>query len=321
MPGACAIETESSVGPAAPVRGRRRHVSACFDALACGALVSFVLGLGCAGAEVIPPAPPAAPSSTKPVQPSHPYRPGEMPVTVGDEPDDAVEVDLEHGYLNQGQVDDVLAANNRRLSACYQRAGRAQLYAHGEVKLRFQLAASGQVNDVLVIDNELGNYAVERCLVTEGQKIQFPRPGGNKQADFDYSMDFRSPRQKYVVVWRRDTLRRPIAARMRSLGRCGSPGEQAVQAVAYIRPSGAVASVGLSSQGPLEVGAARCVVGQIMKWRLRGDRGHLVRTSFPVSAGGAPAPASSSAPAPTASGAVGLTARLKRTVARRSRHD
>jgi hypothetical protein len=175
------------------------------------------------------------------------------------------------------------------------------------------------VQDVLVIDNELGNYAVERCLVVEGRKIRFPPPGGNKESDFEYTMEFRSPRQKYVVIWRRGTLRRPIAARLRSLGRCGSPGEQPVHAVAYIKPSGSIASVGLASEGRLEIEAAKCVVGQILKWRLRGDRGHVVRTSFPVSNGAPPSP-EADAGEPGLGAPLGPTARLKRAGLRRVRH-
>jgi hypothetical protein len=277
-------------------------------------------GLACGETQIVPPpAPPkviASPKTVARVDPPRPYRPGEMPVTLGDEPDEVVDVSLERGFLNQSQVNDVLAGHTERLGSCYARAGDAQLFAHGEVRLRFHVAASGDVDDVLVIDNELGNYAVERCLVVEGRKIRFPRPGGNKHSDFEYTMEFRSPRQKYVVIWRRGTLHRPIAARMRTLGRCGSPGDHPVQAVAYIKPSGSVASVGLASEGKLEVQAATCVVGQILKWRLRGDRGHVVRTSFPVSKGIAAPSADASTAAP-----LGPTARLKRAGLRRVRHD
>jgi hypothetical protein len=267
------------------------------------ALSGAWLALGCAEAEVVRPPPRVvAVAPQPPAPPPRPYRPGETPVLLGDEPDDQVEVALERGYLQQGSLEDVLATHVPRLSACYEQAGNAQLFAHGEVRLRFQLSAEGQVTDVLVIDNELGNYPVERCLVSEGRKIRFPAPGGGKAADFEYSMEFRSPRQKYVVIWRRGTLRRPIAAKMPTLGRCGSAGDAPVQAVAYIKPNGWVASVGLASEGPLEAGPAKCLVDRIMRWRLRGNRGHIVRTSFPVSSG-----ARSTIAAP-----LGPTARLKR---------
>jgi hypothetical protein len=268
--------------------------------------------LGCAHDEPLPAV--RKPVAVVPVAkapappPPRPYRPGEMPVTLGDEPDQAVDVALERGFLNQGHVNDVLVAHNAQLSSCYDQAGDAQLFAHGEVRLRFHLDADGQVTDVLVVDNELGNYAVERCLMIEGRKIRFPRPGGGKGSDFEYTLDFRSPRQKYVVIWRRGTLRGPIAAKIGTLGRCGRPGEQPVQAVAYIKPNGWVASVGLASEGRMETAAARCVVDRIMRWRLRGDRGHIVRTSFPVPGNR------------LARSALGPTARLKRSP-RRIRHD
>jgi hypothetical protein len=268
---------------------------------------------GCGQTEVVQPPPrtaaafPAPPKAPAPAP--RPYRPGETPVLLGDEPDQAVDVSLERGVLNQGQVDDVLAGHTSRLSACYDEAGDAQFYAHGEVRLRFHVSAEGDVTDVLVIDNELGNYAVERCLIAQGRTIKFPRPGGDRASDFEYSLDFRSPRQKYVVIWRRGTLRRPIAAKLGTLGRCGSPGEQPVQAVAYIKPNGWVASVGLASEGSLQTTAAKCLVDQIMRWRLRGSRGHMVRTSFAVNGA-----------ARASKAAYGPTARLKRPP-RRVRHD
>jgi hypothetical protein len=277
------------------------------------ALGGTCLAVACAETEAMQPPPrivaPLPPQPPSP--PPRPYRPGETPVLLGDEPDDAVEVALDRGYLQPGHLDDVLATHVPRLSACYEEAGDAQLFAHGEVRLRFQLSAEGDVTDVLIIDNELGNYPVERCLVSEGRKIRFPAPGGGKAADFEYSMEFRSPRQKYVVIWRRGTLRRPIAAKMPTLGRCGPASEQPVQAVAYIKPNGWVASVGLASDGPLQAGPAKCLVDRIMRWRLRGDRGHIVRTSFAVSTG-----IRSRITAP----ALGPTARLKRPP-RRTRHD
>jgi hypothetical protein len=299
--------------PAGAPRAERPSAAPSASRLRAGllALSGTCLAVACAETEaVLPPPRIAVAPQPPPTPPARPYRPGETPVLLGDEPDQAVEVALDRGYLQQGSIDDVLATHVPRLSACYEHAGAAQLFAHGEVRLRFQLSAEGEVTDVLIIDNELGNYPVERCLVSEGRKIRFPAPGGGKAADFEYSMEFRSPRQKYVVIWRRGTLRRPIAAKMPTLGRCGSAGDAPVRAVAYIKPNGWVASVGLASDGPLEAGPARCLVDRIMRWRLRGDRGHIVRTSFAVSSGTRSAAAAS----------LGPTARLKRP-ARRTRHD
>ncbi|HEY0713020.1 MAG TPA: AgmX/PglI C-terminal domain-containing protein, partial [Polyangia bacterium] len=130
-----------------------------------------------------------------------PFRPGETEIKLGDEPDSSVDVALERGYLNQGDVNAVLEENTARLIACYDRAGVAKRYAEGEVTLRFLVQPSGEVSDVLVVQSKLGNFPVERCLVVEGRKIPFPKPGGNRPADFEYNISFRSPESHTVVEW------------------------------------------------------------------------------------------------------------------------
>lgn len=213
-----------------------------------------------------------------------PYKPGEMPVPgLGNESDADVKVAFDKGYLNQNEVNDVIDKHVGTLTACYERAGAARKYAAGSVRLRFLVGEEGTVEDVLVVGSELGNYMVERCLVVEGRKIPFAAPGGSRAADFEYSVEFRSTQQHHVVERPTERLRRTLAARLPSLSRCGSPSSQPVEAVAYITPGGQVVSVGLQSEGRLDTMAAMCVVGQIRRWRLPGDKGHLVRTSFPVS--------------------------------------
>src|SRR5215207_7550276 len=186
--------------------------------------------------------------------PAKAWRPGETQIPLGEEKDEDVDLDFAQGYLNQGDVNEVLERHTGRLTSCYDRANSAKHFAGGQVKLRFLVGADGVVRDVLVIDTEIGNYPVERCLVVEGRKIPFPRPGGASGADFEYSLEFRSTRQTHVVDWQKDVLRKRVMAKLPSLGRCGSPGaggDRPVAAVAYISPRGSIVSVGLASAGPL----------------------------------------------------------------------
>ena len=110
--------------------------------------------------------------------------------------------------------------------------------------------------------NQLGNYPVERCLVVEGRKIPFPAPGGGKDADFEYNIEFRSTGESKVVDWSADAVHKEVSARMGSLASCGPPSEEEVRAVAYIQPGGTVPSVGLVSRGRLDIMNAMCVVEQ-----------------------------------------------------------
>jgi hypothetical protein len=259
-----------------------------------GLLVAGAFGVwGCAGAaeqRADDPAATVAAATATPGSTAKPWRPGETEISLGQEKDEDVDLDFAQGYLNQGEVNEVLERHTARLTSCYERANAAKHFAGGQVKLRFLVGADGVVRDVLVIDTEIGNYPVERCLVVEGRKIPFPRPGGESGADFEYSLEFRSTRQTHVVDWQKDVLRKRVMAKLPSLGRCGSPGvggDRPVAAVAYISPRGAIVSVGLASAGPLDTIAAMCVVEEIHKWRFapRPDTGHLVRTIFPLGKG------------------------------------
>jgi TonB family protein len=214
---------------------------------------------------------------------SRPYRPGQTPVTLGDEREDDVKVQLERGYLNQNDINEVIERNQAQLIACYERAGQARKYASGQVDLRFMVTRTGTVSEVRVVGSQLGNYAVERCLVVEGRKLRFPPPGGDKAADFDYALDFRASGEVKIVEWSGETLARDVRGLMPTLAGCGPPSDDAVEAVAYVQPGGAVVSVGLASDGRIDIMNAICVVEQIRKWRLPGDGSHVVRTTFPVS--------------------------------------
>jgi len=213
---------------------------------------------------------------------SRPYRPGQTPVSLGNERDEDVKVQLERGTLNQPDIDELMDQNAPRLMECYDRAGEARKYASGEVGLRFLISRTGAVTDVMVVRSQLGNYPVERCLVVEGRKIPFPQPGGDKATDFEWTIRFKATGEARVVEWAPEAIRNTVAPKMRTLAPCGPPSEREVRAVAYIQPSGVVVSVGLESPGRIDIMNAMCVVEQIRKWRLPGESGHLVRTSFLV---------------------------------------
>jgi hypothetical protein len=166
--------------------------------------------------------------------------------------------------------------------ACYDRAGEARQYASGQVTLRFFIGKSGAVRDVLVKESTLGNYAVERCLVAESRKIKLPPTGGQKEADFEYSLAFRSTGEVSVTEWDADLLAEDIGGLATTLSGCGALGPEPARAVVYIKPGGRVASVGLSSEAALEPLAVMCVLGQINGWTLRDDARQMVRTSFVV---------------------------------------
>ncbi len=260
-------------------------------------LAACAFGCG-SDAEVRKQQAPAEVLSNDRLGPGKSWRPGGA-APGSDDKDSGADVALTHqrGYLNQGDVDDALAQSQRKLTSCYERAGTAQRYASGRVVLRFLVSRTGQVSDVLVLKSELGNYAVERCLVVEGRSIPFPRPGGNQDADFEYTLQFRASGEDHVLVWDQNIMAKDLDAQSTTLQSCGPVSAEPVQAVAYVRPGGAVTSVGLSSAGILDTMNAMCVVEQIRKWRLPADGAHVVRSSFPLSVMLSPPPPSAASSA------------------------
>jgi hypothetical protein len=225
------------------------------------------------------------------------WRPGSIRI-AGEDDDDGMTLEQSKGALDQRDVDQVLAKRVKSLTPCYEQAGAAQKFASGQVKLRFFVASSGEVSNVLVVSSDVGNFDVERCLITEGRRLKFPPPEGGRATDFEYSLVFHATGEHRVVDWDEEVLAKEVAHLSPQLAPCGSLGPTPVKAVVYIQPGGAVASAGLACGGPVDMTASACVVEQIRKWRLPDDRQHMVRASFMVSARGA----SPSGPPPAARG-------------------
>jgi TonB family protein len=281
-------------------------------------LVVVALAGACASTAVEERATPAAKVETaRPLDPG--WRPGNMPIKVGDEPSgDDMAVEGGRGTLEQREVDAVLGRHVKELVACAEQAGPARRYVSGTVALRFFVTSQGQVSNVLVVASSVGNFAVERCLVEQGRRISLPRPKGHKSTDFQYTLQFMEG-DRPVVDWTGEKVARTVAQLSPRLESCGALGPAPVKAVLYIEPGGSVGSVGLASDSPLDVEAASCAVDQIRRWRLRDDRRHVVRTSFSVGGSDPEHSAELETKTPPARGTEGRSANPRRSPRRRGR--
>jgi len=196
--------------------------------------------------------------------------------------DKHMDMQLSLGYLDERSVDRAMAPHIPAMIECFERAGEARRYLSGQIVLRFVVEGTGTVSDVQVIRNGLGNYAVERCLVSTGRRIAFPPPEGYRGTDFEYPMRFRSTGELPVLDWNTDDVAVQLAS-ARDFRSCGSLGPQRVEAIAYVEPAGIVGSVGFVSQGPIDPIAAACAEEQIHRVRVTEGRPNVVlRSVFPV---------------------------------------
>ncbi len=189
---------------------------------------------------------------------------------------DSLGMQMSIGYLDEQDVDAAMRPHVPAMVRCFDRAKDARKYLSGRVGLKFMVAASGTVEDVHVISNGLGNYAVERCLVATGKQLQLPPPEGNQSTDFEYSLTFRSTGERTVVDWPGQALTDGLAERAAALRDCGSLGPLPVEAIAYVESDGHVGSVGLVSAGAIDPTAGACAVEQFGKLRVPDANAHAV---------------------------------------------
>jgi len=179
-----------------------------------------------------------------------------------------MEIDNELGVLETEDVEVALEGHLEDIRTCYQRAGRAQRYAQGKVLMRFLIAGDGRASDVLVVESNLGNFDVERCLVDVGRHITFKAPGGHKATTFDYPVEFRSTNEMVVLDLVGVKVEHDISTFMPQLAACGSLGANDVAAIMYIEPNGFPGSVGLASSSTIDEDVGDCVVQTIRRWKM-----------------------------------------------------
>jgi TonB family protein len=206
-------------------------------------------------------------------------------VAVPDDDNSGMQMQMSIGYLDERAVDRAMAGHHRAMARCFDRAGDARKYLSGEITLKFMVAADGSVTDVHVVKNDLGNYAVERCLVATGKQIRMPRPEGNQATDFQFPIQFRSTGEVPVLDWSGDEVSAKLDERAAELNACGSLGPLPVQAVTYTGGNGTVDSVGLVSEGPIDPTAGACAVEQFGRLRVLDSRPNMeLRAVVPVQA-------------------------------------
>ena len=200
--------------------------------------------------------------------------------------DKAMGMEMSLGVLDERAVDRAIRPHERALTACFARAGDARKYLSGQVVMRFVIAGTGEVSDVQMVRNGLGNYSVESCLVAVGKQIPFPTPEGRRGTDFEYSMTFRSTGERSVIPWGTGEMARYLYGISGDLANCGTLGTDTVDVIAYIEPGGMIGSVGFASQGSLDPTAAVCAVALLRKVRVpeaaATQSSIVLRTTFPL---------------------------------------
>lgn len=94
------------------------------------------------------------------------------------------------GGLDKSVIDEVVRRHMPQISNCYRQGLNSGAAFQGRVLSRWVITAAGRVSNAGVESSNLGNTAVERCLVGVIQRMIFPEPLGGGVVEVSYPFSF-----------------------------------------------------------------------------------------------------------------------------------
>lgn len=80
------------------------------------------------------------------------------------------------GELSEGEIEKALAKYIARFQFCYEKSLLSDSTLSGNIRLQWTITTSGKANDTKVLNSQLNNEALHRCIVKVLKDIPFPRP-------------------------------------------------------------------------------------------------------------------------------------------------
>jgi hypothetical protein len=97
----------------------------------------------------------------------------------------------DEGTLNSADIEGAMARHRDELLDCYSLRRGASRSGANRALLRFFVDGKGEVVDVAILESNIGNGRVERCLADIAVGVRLPPPNGRKPTTFDYPIEFR----------------------------------------------------------------------------------------------------------------------------------
>jgi len=161
--------------------------------------------LGCGGSKPPPEKPEEKKVSLPPPQPEE------------DEPEDGVTFKKQKGQISQEAIEAGLAPIKEAMTDCYNSRVGKRKWLGGEVNLKWELKADGSVKSVKITASNVGDWAVEKCLLDLAWNATFEKPSGG-DADFDLPLTFTPTR--ITQDWDDDKSLKAIGGQLAQLDDC-----------------------------------------------------------------------------------------------------
>jgi TonB family protein len=246
------------------------------SSIACKTALTALLALAaCGGTDKA--ATPEQPAAPPPAEAGAPE--------AGAKPKDDLQVAGVKGVLQNAQIQSGVAPHAAALEACYKDQLKLKKFLSGKVLVEIQVGKTGQVTAAGVVESDLGDWTVEKCLLGLARQMSFAKPtGGNGEAAFKLPVNFTSD-QPPLEAWPEEQIAQVVAEKRSSLDACTGVAGAAPSSAAftlYVGNRGKVEAVGLSSpaQPPVADAWAECATKAVAAWTFADPQGKIVKTGF-----------------------------------------
>ena len=194
------------------------------------------------------------------------------------EPDDGVSVVAAKGHMDPAAVNAAVAPHRAELTGCYtERVGKRR-WLGGHVLVRWEIAADGTVERVLLADSDLGAWPIEKCLLDIAQTLSFGKPIGGAA---ELTLPFEFSAKGEPAIWDLEQSVRAVGGQLTKLAACSkgnAHGPDEVAITMYVGAHGRAASVGFASAtSALDDAWAACAEKAALAWRLPDPKGQVTK--------------------------------------------
>jgi hypothetical protein len=246
------------------------------ETAALAAALSCLAALACGGSDkAAPQEPPGAAAA-----PADEAAPGTQPGAG-----DGMKVAGTRGTLQAAQIQAGLAPHTAALEDCYKGALQRKKFLSGKLLLEVRVAKTGQVGGAALVESDIGDWEVERCVLGVARKLGFAKPtGGDGTAVFKVPLDFTSD-QQVLETWPEEQIAAVVTEKRATLDACAGVAGEAPSDVAvtlYVGNRGKVEAVGFASdkEPPIPDAWADCAAHSVAAWTFTDPQGKIVKAGF-----------------------------------------
>jgi TonB family protein len=223
-----------------------------------------------------------------------------IPIEEPDEdegPQDGVQIQSTKGHMEMATIEAGIEPHKQTLSDCYMTKVGKRKWLGGRVALHWDINKAGEITAVKLAESDLGNYAIEKCLLEAARAATFGKPVGG-DADFSIPLDFSAKGR--LLSWDEDQALRAVGGQLASLDECAHPdtaGQKKggkrkpstkratlpddVVVTMYVGPGGKAQSVGFSSgKSEIDPAWAECAERLALGWRLTDPKGVIAKLAI-----------------------------------------